>query len=189
MLKDNVLVGAIVIYRQEVRPFTEKQIELVKNFAAQAVIAIENTRLLKELRQRTDDLTESLEQQTATSHVLQVISSSPGELEAVFNSILDNAVRICGARFGNLALFDGKNMRVTAMHNAPPEFEKVRRENPIIPSEGSTLGTVVRTKQKLHILDLAAEDVICHVAFDNGRPRALYAGSADAQGERSDRRH
>src|SRR5262249_2540672 len=100
MLKENELIGAIGIYRQEVRPFNGKRIELVKNFAAQAVIAIDNTRLLNELR-------ESLEQQTATSEVLQVISSSPGELEPVFQTMLENATRICEAKFGNLLLYEG----------------------------------------------------------------------------------
>src|SRR5262249_45707986 len=94
MLKDDDLVGAIVIYRQEVRPFPDKQIELEKNLAAQAVIAIENPRLLNELR-------EPLQQQPATADVLKVISSSPGELEPVFSAMLENAIRICDAKFGH----------------------------------------------------------------------------------------
>jgi two-component system, NtrC family, sensor kinase len=97
-----------------------------------------------------------LEQQTATSEVLKVISSSPGEVQAVFNSILDNAVRICGARFANLVLYDRVNLRVVAMHNAPPEFEKIRKANPIVPLQGSAVATLVQTKQRVHILDLAA---------------------------------
>src|SRR5262249_11229922 len=105
MLKEEELVGAFIVFRQEQRPFTGKQIELVANSAAQAVIAIENTRLLRELRQRTDDLSESLQQQTATSEVLSAISRAPGELEPVFESILSNAVTLCGAKFGNLFLY------------------------------------------------------------------------------------
>src|SRR5689334_5192598 len=129
------------------RPFTEKQIELVTNFAAQAVIAIENTRLLNELRQRTGDLSEALDQQTATSEVLQVISSSPGELEPVFNTLLENAVRICGAQLGNLALYDGRNMRVAAMHNPPPAYQELRRREPVAPSGNrSLLGVIAASK-------------------------------------------
>ena len=120
MLKDNVLIGVVSIYRQEVRPFTNKQIELVQNFAAQAVIAIENTRLLNELRQRTDDLTKSLEQQTATSEVLSVISSSPGDLEPVFHTMLENTVRICDAKFGVLFRYDNEFFDPVATFGVPP---------------------------------------------------------------------
>src|ERR1700689_3780201 len=119
MLKDNQLIGAITIYRQEIRPFTDKQIELVKNFAAQAVIAIENTRLLSELRQ-------SLEQQTATADVLRVISSSPGDLEPVFQTLLANAVRICEANFGALFVVDGDQYCTAAGHNMPSAFLEQR---------------------------------------------------------------
>jgi hypothetical protein len=128
MLKDDALIGAILIYRQEVRPFTDKQIALVQNFAAQAVIAIENTRLLNELRQRTTDLTESLEQQTATADVLRVISSSPGELEPVFEAMLRNAVRICEAKSGNLMGFDGKAFYLRADLGTPSAFTEFARQ-------------------------------------------------------------
>jgi len=158
MHKENALIGAISIYRQEVQPFTDKQIELVRSFAAQAVIAIENTRLLNELRQRTDDLTESLEQQTATSEVLSVISSSPGELEPVFQTILANATRICEANFANLELYDNGSYRIGAMHNAPPAFAEMRQREPVIrPGPFSALTRAMATKQAVHILDYAEE--------------------------------
>ena len=135
------------------RPFTEKQIELVQNFAAQAVIAIENTRLLNELRQRTDDLTESLEQQTATSEVLQVISSSPGDLAPVFNSILVNARRICEAKFAHLMLYDGELFHPAAMEGAPPAFAEFwRGPKALDPRTGP--GRAVATKQIVHVPDL-----------------------------------
>src|SRR5262249_26302244 len=130
MLKDDALVGAIFIYRKEVRPFTDKQIDLLQNFAAQAVIAIENTRLLNELRQRTTDLTESLEQQTATSEVLKIISSSQGELRPVFEAMLENATRICEANFGVLNLHENGAFRVGAMHNVPLAFANWLKDQP-----------------------------------------------------------
>jgi signal transduction histidine kinase len=157
MLKENELVGIIAIYRQEVLPFTEKQIELVRNFAAQAVIAIENTRLLNELRQRTDDLTESLEQQTATSEVLGVISSSPGELEPVFQAMLENATRICEATFGNIYRWDGAVLHLVAAHNTPAAFAEARKLAPIRPGSNPLIDRMVSTKAPIHLTDAAAE--------------------------------
>ena len=152
MLKDNELIGAIVIYRQEVRPFTDKQIALVQNFAAQAVIAIENTRLLSELR-------ESLDQQTATADVLKVISSSPGELEPVFDAMLANATRICEAKFGTLWLDEGNGIfRAVALHNVPLEYAVAWPDRPIQPGPKTGLGRVAMTKQVVHITDLAKDD-------------------------------
>ena len=159
MLKDDQLIGTIVIYRQEVRPFTEKQIELVKNFAAQAVIAIENTRLLNELRQRTDDLSESLQQQTATADVLKVISRSTFDLEVVFQTLLENATRICEAKFGVLMRFDGEAFRVAAHLGTPPALVEFMERGPIRPPPGSHLDHVMRTKQVSHTADYAADGI------------------------------
>ena len=157
MLKDGALMGTITIYRQEVRPFTDKQIELLQNFAAQAVIAIENTRLLSELRQRTNDLSESLEQQTATSEVLKVISSSPGELEPVFDAMLTNAMRICEAPFGNLFLYDGRGFTPAVLRNVPPEYAEIYRDGAYQPGPNTGLGRVVSTKKVVHVADIAAD--------------------------------
>jgi two-component system NtrC family sensor kinase len=155
MLKEDELIGAITIFRQEVRPFTDKQIALVENFTKQAVIAIENTRLLKELRQRTDDLTESLEQQTATSEVLQVISSTPGDLEPVFKSMLENATRICGANFGQMNLYEGGSFRPVANYNVPAAYAAwLAQITPFQPHPQSGLGTVARTHQVVHVADI-----------------------------------
>src|SRR5262249_17996200 len=157
MLKENELIGAIGIYRQEVRPFTDKQIELVINFANQAVIAIENTRLLNELRRRTDDLSEALEQQTASSEVLQVIASSPGELEPVFEALLANAKQLCGAKFGNLYLREGDAFRTVALHGATPEYTEARRRAPLIrPAANTGLRRVLETNRVVQIADVQA---------------------------------
>ena len=175
MLKEHVLIGAITIYRQEVRPFEDKQIELVQNFAAQAVIAIENTRLLNELRQRTDDLTESLEQQTATSEVLSVISSSPGVLEPVFQTMLENAVRICEAKFGSLYRFDGENFHFAAEVGTPPEYATFQKDRgPLRPRSGTQLERVLRTKQVCHSDDYAAEAVPGYAATLGGARSIVY---------------
>jgi GAF domain-containing protein len=186
MLKEDKLTGSFTVYRQEVRPFTEKQIELVKNFAAQAVIAIENARLLNELRQRiadlsqrTTDLTESLEQQTATSAVLQVISSSPGELEPVFAAMLASATRICDAKFGNLLLREGETFGWVAWHGEPAHDP--RGETRIIRTVVADipLSRVAATKQRVHVADLR-QDVAYKAGFaplvalvDSGGARTL----------------
>jgi GAF domain-containing protein len=164
MLKENELIGVVIVYRQEVRPFTDKQIDLVKNFAAQAVIAIENARLLNELRQRTDDLsqrttdlTESLEQQTATSEVLQVISSFPGDVQPVFEAMLEKAVRICDAKFGSLYLHENGRLRLVAAHGVP-EFFEARRGVAFEPAPGSPLDEAMKKKRTTQIADLAATE-------------------------------
>jgi GAF domain-containing protein len=177
MLNEGELVGAVIVYRQEVRPFTDRQIALVTNFAAQAVIAIENARLLNELRQRTDDLsqrttdlTEALEQQTATSGVLQVISSSSGDLQPVFEVILESATRICEAKFATLMLAEGDAFRLGAIHNAPKAFAEFMQRGPLRPSPHITFGRAVTTKRVAQTADITIEQ-----PYLQGDPLAVAA--------------
>jgi len=152
MLKEHELIGAFGIFRQEVRPFTDKQIDLVSSFAKQAVIAIENTRLLNELR-------ESLQQQTATADVLKVISRSPGDLQPVFEAMLANATRICEASFGNLMLYENGLLRRVALHNTPAPYTEFNKRNPLLdPDKVPSLGCLVRTRRAVQVADLALEE-------------------------------
>jgi GAF domain-containing protein len=172
LLKEDDLLGAIGIYRQEVRPFTDKQIELVTNFAAQAVVAIENARLLNELRQRTDDLSESLEQQTATSEVLSVISSSAGELQPVFDTMLAKAVDLCEASFGAMWLVDGDGYRTAALHGDLPEayVEQWRSGTLHRPKADIAMVRAIRSRKPVHVTDARNEN-----AFLEGDPLAVSA--------------
>ena len=158
MLREGDPIGVLVLVQSAVRPFTDKQIELATTFADQAVIAIENVRLFEEVQARTRDLSELLEQQTATSEVLQVISSSAGELKPVFETMLESAVRICGAKFGNLLLVEGDAFRHVALHGAPQAYLEERRREPVIrPRPGSDLDRIRSTKQIVHVADMQLE--------------------------------
>ena len=177
-------MGVFSLYRQEVRPFTDKQIALVTNFAAQAVIAIENARLLNELRQRTTDLSQrtadltvSLEQQTATSEVLQVISSSPGNVQPVFATMLENAVRICDATFGLIYRWDGAALHLASSHDAPPGYAEYRRRLPTrFDQMPESMRQTIETKLPIQadpMLDYAANNTIARAAVELGGIRTV----------------
>src|SRR5215831_8368554 len=170
MLKDDELIGTFHLSRQEVRPFTDKQIKLVTNFAAQAVIAIETARLLNELRQRTDDLAEALEQQTATSEVLQVISRSLGDLEPVFASMLENAARVCEASIGAIYRWDGEGMHLVATHNVARSYAEALGRSPLRPTPQGYVASLLETKAVLHFADMAAQP-----AYAERKPMAVAA--------------
>jgi GAF domain-containing protein len=163
MVKDSVLIGIIGLFRQQVRPFNDKQIELVTDFATQAVIAIENARLLNELRQ-------SLEQQTAASEVLQVISASPGDLEPVFESLLRNATQLCKASIGTLYLHEEGRVRLVAAHDMPAEFSKAQRSYVTEPAPGGPLEAALKARRAIQIPDLAATK-----AYRERHPRMVDA--------------
>ena len=173
LLREGVAIGTIQLRRAKVNPFMDKQIALLGTFADQAAIAIENVRLFEAEQQRTRELSESLEQQTATSEVLQVISSSPGELEAVFQAMLANATRICDAKFGTLWLCERDAFRAVALHNAPPAYaEARRRELHLRPPPDTALGRAVSMKQVVQI-----DDVTMHQSYDPEWRAAIELGN------------
>jgi GAF domain-containing protein len=177
LLRDDVAIGVIALSRSIVKPFTDKQIELVSTFADQAVIAIENVRLFEAEQQRTRELSEALKQQTATSEVLKVISSSPGELEPVFEAMLENAVRICEASFGNLLLYENDAFRNVALHGAPPAYAEARRREPVYRLATYTaLGRAATVKQPVQIADIQAEP-----AYHSDPSRANFIRLAGAR--------
>ncbi|MGA8699670.1 MAG: GAF domain-containing protein, partial [Xanthobacteraceae bacterium] len=180
MFKDEAIVGAIIIYRQEVRPFSEKQIALVQNFARQAVIAIENARLLNELRQRTTDLGEALEQQTAAAGVLRIISTSPGELQPVFEAILANAVRLCEASYGAMWLREGDGFRNAAFHGVLAEaYTGQWRSGMVARDSGNVpLHRIAQSRKPVHLADLGTDQ-----SYIAGHP--LIVSAVDAAGIRT----
>src|SRR5262249_34223465 len=172
MLREGMPLGAIVAAWAEGGATPKQHEELLKVSAAQAVIAIENVRLLNELRQRTDDLSESLEQQTATSEVLQTISSSPGELQPVFDAMLEKATRICGADFGVLYLREGDAFRTVAMHNPPAAYLERKRRDPTVRTspKDDPLQRVSDTLRVIQVADAREEP-----AYRDGTPGGAFA--------------
>jgi two-component system, NtrC family, sensor kinase len=152
LVKDDALLGSLTVYRQEVRPFSDKQIALLQSFAAQAVIAMENARLITETRQ-------ALDQQTATAQILQVINSSPGDLAPVFEAMLDNAKQLCEAAFGILLTYDGARFHRAAVWSVPAPYAEFMRQNPLIFGLQSGPGRVLAGERVVHVIDIKDSDL------------------------------
>jgi len=176
LLREGKVLGVLFVAKNVPQPFTNKQIELVKTFADQAVIAIENTRLLDELRQRTGDLTESLEHQTATSEVLNVITRSPTDAQPVFDAIVESASRLCDAIFSLVFLYDGDLLRLVATHNFTPEvLDKLFQTYPKRPDRSVLAGRAVLDGRIAHVPDLFVDPEYSHELALAGNWRAALA--------------
>jgi GAF domain-containing protein len=154
-----------------------REIELATTFAAQAVVAIENARLLDQLLRRSSELGEALDRQTAASDVLQVISSSSGDLEPIFTTMLEKAVRICDANFGNIYRHEGDLQHLVATHKTPPAFAEERRRSPYRPHPASPVGHMLRSKTPMHVRDVMAEEAYA-TRRDSGAVAAVELGGA-----------
>jgi two-component system NtrC family sensor kinase len=177
LMNKGVSIGFIAVTRVQSGTFAHHHVQLLQTFADQAVIAIENARLFNEVQERTRDLTESLEQQTATSEVLEVISASTGELKPVFQKMLENATNICEANFGHMFLRDGDDFRVAALRSKDsvyPEWLKLGAKLAVLDNPGGPLAQIVRTERIVHIADLASE---ASYAERNARMVALVEAS------------
>ena len=189
LLREGVPLGTITLWKTRVEPFTEKQIELITTFADQAVIAIENTRLFEAEQQRTRELSESLEQQTATTEVLRVISSSPGDLAPVFEAMLANATQLCEAKFGILMLCEGEDFLVGALHNVPQGLADLLRRGPIRPGPNISFVRAAQSRQPIQYADVTKEqayivrDPLAMAAVELGGYRTILSVPMLKEGE------
>ena len=180
LIREGVPIGVLVVTRSTVRPFTEKQIELLTTFADQAVIAIENVRLFEAEQQRTRELTESLEQQTATSKVLDVISRSAFDLRAVFEAVAESSVRLCGADRGFIYRFDGELLRLAVAYNTPQGIKEFVERNPVRPGRYSASARAALERRTIHIPDILADPEYTYGVRDF-RPDPDRSSGADTQ--------
>ena len=167
MMRGDAAIGTLSVVRLKPGRLSDRQIEVLKTFAAQAVIAIGNTRLLNELRQRTDDLTESLEQQTATAEILQTINRSPGDVAPVFDAMVESAMHFCQADYGHVYSYDGEFFHLIAAHGEPRYLDWIKQTGPRLPENSLTLERVISGAPFVHIADIAEDDT-----YRSGNPRA-----------------
>jgi len=175
MLREGALIGVFVLHRFRVEPFTDRQIGVLQTFADQAVIAIENVRLFKELEAKNRDLSEALEQQTATSEILRVISSSPTDIQPVFETVVENAVRLCEAERAFLFRFDGELLRRVASYNVDPALREFVDQNPIAPGRHSVSARAALERRTAHVPDVQADPEYAYARRDMDLIRTMVA--------------